>query len=80
MSQFFTTIEKNGSKFIGVIHDANTHQVLHRTTEQDTQELALNEVNQFVNTNKVITTAESTTVAPNTPIVNNPPPRRCCGR
>jgi hypothetical protein len=80
MSQFFTTLEKNGSKFIGVIHDANTHQVLHRTNEQDTQEQALNDVNHFVSANKVITTSESITTAPSTPIVHNPPPRKCCGR
>ena len=44
MSQFFTTLEKKESKFIGVVHDANTNQVLFRTQEQESQENALNEV------------------------------------
>ncbi len=80
MSQFFTTLEKNESKFIGVVHDANTHQVLFRTTEQDTQELALNEVNLFISSSDKATSAINETTVPEESVVVLPPPRRCCGR
>jgi hypothetical protein len=81
MSQFFTTLEKKESKFIGVVHDANTNQVLFRTQEQESQENALNEVNQFIATFKTTSsTSETATNTPSTSITHLPPPRRCCGR
>jgi hypothetical protein len=81
MSQFFTTLEKKESKFIGIVHDANTNQVLFRSSEQDLQENALNEVNQFIATFKsTSSTSETTTNVPSTPVTHLPPPRRCCGR
>jgi predicted AlkP superfamily pyrophosphatase or phosphodiesterase len=81
MSQFFTTLEKKESKFVGIVLDANTNQVLFRSSEQDLQENALNEVNQFIATFKTTSsTSETTTNTPSTPITHLPPPRRCCGR
>jgi len=76
MSQFFTTIDKNGPKFIGLVHDSNTLQVLYRSTEHETQEQALEEINRFVSSNQI--PSSSTTVT----TTNNPvtaPPSRGCG-
>lgn len=87
MSQFFTFLDKSGTKFVGVVHDSNTNQVLFRSAEHDSQETALNEVNQFVATFKSASTSETITTT-NTAVVSETPPqpqpapvqRRCCGR
>ena len=82
MSQFLTVIEKNNhnSKFIGKVQDVNTHQVLFSTKEQDSQELALNEINQFISTFQANSSSQTTTGS-NSPIsTTQPPVKKCCGR
>lgn len=79
MSQFFTTIDKNESKFVGLVHDSNTLQVLYRSAEHETQEQALEEINRFVSSNQ-ISSSSTTATTTNNPITA-PPSRGCgCGR
>lgn len=80
MSQFLTTVEKYNSKFIGFVRDSNTHQVLFRSNELETEELVLNEVNQFISTFKTNSSNSTTTTEIPTPPIESAPPRRCCGR
>ena len=93
MNNYFTSIENIDDKFIGSVHDANTNQIIFRTTgAHSTPSDAIVEVNNFLQLQSPNTITGDSLQMPVTqqqqqeasaPVQNNvqvEPPRRCCGR
>lgn len=85
MNNYFTSIENVNDKFVGSVHDANTNQLVFRSSQpHNTPAEAIVEVNNFLQQSSLPSTQTQTNQPSISPVSQpeavTPPPQRCCGR
>ena len=88
MKNYFTTIEKIDGSFFGTVTDNDTQQVVFRTVAKSDHASTIIDVNNYLQNQSTEDINRHVNVVPQTitntttyaPPVEQPAPRRCCGR
>jgi len=81
MQQYYTAIEIENGRYIGIVHNSGNNSVVYRTKPYLSQIQAIMDITEHLKTKKPNTTSQSNTIS-NT-VQYQPAPqagRRCCGR
>lgn len=84
MAKFYTTIEVINEKYIGIVYDANSNNIVYKTEPYISQLETVRQVDKFLATGieppKDASTPTNQTVITNTYVPVSKPRRSCCGR
>ena len=82
MKKYFTTLNLENDKFVGMVHDPDTNAVVYKTKSYSSQSQVTAEINEHLTNLKTSISNKPQTITNTTTYHNVPVSRggRCCGR